>query len=173
MYYYTTYMSPLGEITLACDTEGKNIVGAWLKGQEYFLGTLGTEQGRAKRLPVLLQACAWLDRYFAGEKPVPQELPLAPAGNKFRQTVWSRLKQIPYGQVLTYGELAGQVAQDLGRDKMSARAVGGAVGHNPISIIIPCHRVIGANGKLTGYAGGLEKKVQLLRLEGIPVPAAK
>ena len=199
MYYYTTYMSPLGEITLACDTEGKNIVGAWLEGQEYFLGSLQAEQGRAKKLPVLEQTCQWLDRYFAGQRPDPRELPLAPAGTAFRRKVWEKLLAIPYGQVVTYGDLARELAAagksspkcgskgaagtkkiaaktatgtkkavaPTAAGKMSARAVGGAVGHNPISIIIPCHRVIGAGGNLTGYAGGLDKKVALLRLEGV------
>ena len=199
MYYYTTYASPLGQMTLACAADGKNIVGAWLEGQEYFLGSLQAEQGRAKKLPVLEQACAWLDRYFAGQRPDPRELPLAPAGTAFRRKVWEKLLAIPYGQVVTYGDLAREVAA-AGRSsqkggsknaagtkkiaaktatgtkkavaptaagKMSARAVGGAVGHNPISIIIPCHRVIGARGRLTGYAGGLDKKVALLRLEGV------
>ena len=205
MYYYTTYASPLGQMTLACAADGKNIVGAWLEGQEYFLGSLQAEQGRAKKLPVLEQTCQWLDRYFAGQRPDPRELPLAPAGTAFRRKVWEKLLAIPYGQVVTYGDLARELAAagksspkcgskgaagtkkiaaktatgtkkavaPTAAGKMSARAVGGAVGHNPISIIIPCHRVIGAGGKLTGYAGGLEKKVQLLRLEGIPVPAAK
>jgi methylated-DNA-[protein]-cysteine S-methyltransferase len=199
MYYYTTYASPLGQMTLACAADGKNIVGAWLEGQEYFLGSLQTEQGRAKKLPVLEQACAWLDRYFAGQRPNPGELPLAPAGTEFRRKVWARLLRIPYGQVVTYGEIARELAAagtsspKSGRKslagtkkvaaktaagakktavptaagKMSARAVGGAVGHNPISIIIPCHRVIGARGRLTGYAGGLDKKVALLKLEGV------
>ena len=200
MYYYTTYASPLGQMTLACAADGKNIVGAWLEGQEYFLGSLQAEQGRAKKLPVLEQTCQWLDRYFAGQRPDPRELPLAPAGTAFRRKVWEKLLAIPYGQVVTYGDLAREVAaagrssqkggsknaagtkkiaakssagpknsasQAAGAGKMSARAVGGAVGHNPISIIIPCHRVIGARGRLTGYAGGLDKKVALLKLEGV------
>ena len=200
MYYYTTYASPLGQMTLACDADGKNIVGAWLEGQEHFLGSLAGEQGKVKKMPVLEQACQWLDRYFAGQRPNPQELPLAPAGTAFRRKVWEKLLAIPYGQVVTYGDLAREVAaagkssqkggsksaagtkkiaakssagpknsasQAAGAGKMSARAVGGAVGHNPISIIIPCHRVIGAGGNLTGYAGGLDKKVALLRLEGV------
>ena len=200
MYYYTTYASPLGQMTLACDADGKNIVGAWLEGQEHFLGSLAGEQGKVKKMPVLEQACQWLDRYFAGQRPNPQELPLAPAGTAFRRKVWEKLLAIPYGQVVTYGDLAREVAEEgksspkggsknaagtkkiaakssagpknsasqaAGAGKMSARAVGGAVGHNPISIIIPCHRVIGARGRLTGYAGGLDKKVALLKLEGV------
>ena len=199
MYYYTTYASPLGQMTLACDADGKNIVGAWLEGQEHFLGSLAGEQGKVKKMPVLEQACQWLDRYFAGQRPNPQELPLAPAGTAFRRKVWEKLLAIPYGQVVTYGDLARELAAagksspkcgskgaagtkkiaaktatgtkkavaPTAAGKMSARAVGGAVGHNPISIIIPCHRVIGAGGNLTGYAGGLDKKVALLRLEGV------
>ena len=197
MYYYTTYASPLGQMTLACDADGKNIVGAWLEGQEHFLGSLAGEQGKVKKMPVLEQACQWLDRYFAGQRPNPQELPLAPAGTAFRRKVWEKLLAIPYGQVVTYGDLARELAAagksspkcgskgaagtkkiaaktatgtkkavaPTAAGKMSARAVGGAVGHNPISIIIPCHRVIGANGKLTGYAGGLTIKQYLLELE--------
>lgn len=198
MYYYTIYASPVGKLTLACDEAGRKIIGAWLEGQEYFLGSLKAEQGRAKKLPVLVQACQWLDRYFAGKRPDPKELPLAPQGTEFRRKVWARLLRIPYGQVVTYGDIAKELAAEKsfkkagGKSatgakkaaaktaavskkaavpsaggKMSARAVGGAVGHNPISIIIPCHRVIGAHGNLTGYAGGLDKKVALLKLEGV------
>ena len=107
----------------------------------------------------------WLERYFAGGKPSPEELPLHPEGTVFRQMVWRELLHIPYGQVTTYGSLAKAVAREMGRETMSAQAVGQAVGHNPISIIIPCHRVVGANGSLTGYAGGLDRKIRLLELE--------
>lgn len=189
MYYYTTYVSPLGQITLVCDAGGKNITGACLEGQEHFLGSLAGEQGEAKKLLVLEQACQWLDRYFAGKRPNPRELPLAPAGTAFCRRVWEQLLAIPYGQVVTYGEIARELVsegesskkagrksvagpknsyfQTAGTGKMSARAVGGAVGRNPIPIIIPCHRVIGAHGSLTGYAGGLDKKVALLQMEGV------
>ena len=108
----------------------------------------------------------WLERYFAGKKPSPEDLPLRPEGTVFRQMVWRELLHIPYGQVTTYGSLAKAVARKMGRETMSAQAVGQAVGHNPISIIIPCHRVVGANGSLTGYAGGLDRKIRLLELEG-------
>ena len=111
------------------------------------------------------RAQEWLERYFAGEKPSPEELPLRPEGTVFRQMVWRELLHIPYGQVTTYGSLAKAVARKMGRETMSAQAVGQAVGHNPISIIIPCHRVVGANGSLTGYAGGLDRKIRLLKLE--------
>lgn len=111
------------------------------------------------------RAQEWLERYFAGKKPSPEELPLHPEGTVFRQMVWRELLHIPYGQVTTYGSLAKAVARKMGRETMSAQAVGQAVGHNPISIIIPCHRVVGANGSLTGYAGGLDRKIRLLELE--------
>ena len=109
----------------------------------------------------------WLDDYFDGEQPAITELPLAPKGSEFRQAVWRLLQEIPYGQVITYGEIAKKIAAEMGRASMSSQAVGGAVGHNPISIIIPCHRVVGSNGSLTGYAGGLANKIKLLTLETV------
>ena len=109
----------------------------------------------------------WLARYFAGEKPMPSELPLCPIGGEFRQRVWSLLCQIPYGETTTYGALARALAAQMGRPSMSSQAVGGAVGHNPISIIIPCHRVVGSGGSLTGYAGGIAAKLRLLEHEGV------
>ena len=112
------------------------------------------------------RAQEWLERYFSGEKPSPEELPLRPEGTDFQQMVWRELLHIPYGQVTTYGSLAKAVAKKMGRETMSAQAVGQAVGHNPISIIIPCHRVMGTDGSLTGYAGGLDRKIRLLELEG-------
>ena len=116
----------------------------------------------------MLQAAKrWLDRYFAGKKPEISELPLAPMGSAFQQGVWELLCEIPYGQVTTYGEIAKKMAARMGKSSMSGQAVGGAVGHNPISIIIPCPRVVGANGSLTGYAGGIKKKVKLLEHEGV------
>ena len=118
-------------------------------------------------LPVLQKAKAWLDRYFRGEKPKISELPLAPIGNDFRQAVWKILCEIPYGEVITYGGIAKKIAAQRGLSRMSAQAVGGAVGHNPISIIIPCHRVVGTNGSLTGYSGGLDLKIKLLDFEGV------
>lgn len=118
-------------------------------------------------LPVFDAAKRWLDRYFAGKRPVISELPLSPIGGEFRQLVWRILCEIPYGQVITYGEIAQQIAVKMNRTTMSSQAVGGAVGHNPISIVIPCHRVVGTNGSLTGYAGGIGTKVKLLELEGV------
>ena len=120
----------------------------------------------AKELPVLRLAVEWLDRYFAGDRPKTEELPLAPEGSAFRQIVWRLLCQIPYGELMTYGEIARRTAAIMNRPSMSAQAVGGAIGHNPIGIIIPCHRVIGSDGSLTGYAGGLDKKQWLLEHEG-------
>ena len=136
----------------------------WFEGQKYFADTLPDEQV-SQETPVLTKAKRWLDIYFSGEEPkfIP---PLHPAGTAFRQAVWKILLQIPYGQTVTYGEIAQQFAAEQGISTMSAQAVGGAVGHNKISIIIPCHRVIGADGSLTGYAGGIDKKIALLRLEG-------
>jgi len=150
------YPSPVGALTVASD--GENIIGLWLEGQKYFAATLSGE-AIEKELPVFEEARHWLDIYFSGREPdfLP---PLAPRGSEFRRTVWGELLRIPYGETVSYGEIAKRLG-----GKTSARAVGGAVGHNPISIIIPCHRVVGAKGSLTGYAGGVEKKKQFLRLE--------
>ena len=109
----------------------------------------------------------WLDQYFAGNKPNISELSMAPIGGVFQKSVWKILCQIPYGEVITYGEIAKKMARIMNKTRMSAQAVGGAVGHNPISIIIPCHRVVGSNGSLTGYAGGLQTKIKLLEIEGV------
>lgn len=166
MYYTAEYTSPLGRITLACD-ERENLVGLWLEGQKYFLGTLPETPFERDGLAIFAQTKDWLKRYFSGERPEPGELSLAPIGGTFRQEVWGILQAIPYGQVMTYGEIARTVAAKRGLSSMSSQAVGGAVGHNPISIIIPCHRVVGTGGSLTGYAGGIEKKIKLLELEGV------
>ena len=164
MYYSARYTSPVGPLVLACD--GEHLTGLWMEGQKYFGSPLlETAQAREDH-PVFVMARDWLDRYFSGARPVPSELPLSPAGGEFRQLVWRLLCQIPYGQTATYGALAQSAAAELGRTHMSAQAVGGAVGHNPLSIIIPCHRVVGADGSLTGYAGGVEKKRKLLEWEG-------
>lgn len=171
MYYATTYLSPLGKITLACDEDGKNLVGLWLEGQKYYQGTVSEAVLEHAAVPLFDTVKKWLDRYFSGQKPQPEELPLAPFGNKFRQEVWELLCAIPYGEVTTYGSLAKKIAVKLNKDRMSSQAVGGAVGHNPISIIIPCHRVVGANGSLTGYAGGIATKIKLLELEGVDMSA--
>lgn len=162
MLFSTTYDSPLGRIVLASD--GEALTGLWFAGQKYF-PTAPME--RRDGLSVLNAARLWLDAYFAGAHPDAGALPLAPAGSDFRLLVWRLLLKIPYGQTTTYGALAEQAAQALGLTSMSAQAVGGAVGHNPISIVIPCHRVLGADGSLTGYAGGVEKKRWLLAHEGV------
>jgi len=161
MYYATTYSSPVGQITLACDGEGETLVGLWTEGQKYHGGTIPETMAENSGMPVFDAAKHWLDRYFAGGKPAISELPLAPIGGAFRQGVWNILREIPYGKVITYGE----IAKKLGCK--SSQAAGGAVGHNPISIIIPCHRVVGANGSLTGFAGGIDMKIKLLALEGV------
>ena len=141
-------------------------MGLWLKGQKYYGGTISDVMVEKNDLLIFDDTKKWLDRYFKGEKPAVSELPLAPIGGDFRQAVWKILCEIPYGQVVTYGDIAKKMAARMNRESMSSQAVGGAVGHNPISIIIPCHRVVGAKGGLTGYAGGVATKEKLLRLEG-------
>ena len=161
MIYTQHYDSPLGGILLAADDVG--LTGLWFDGQKYFARGLSNER-IAQETPILTEAKRWLDIYFTGKKPdfTP---PLHPIGSAFRRSVWEILLQIPYGQTTTYGEIARQLSKKQGLERMSAQAVGGAVGHNEISIIIPCHRVVGADGSLTGYAGGIGKKEALLELE--------
>lgn len=161
MQYTGKYISPLGSILLAADETG--LTGLWFEGQKYFADTLDP-QNAEKELPVLVQVRQWLDIYFSGKEPGFQ-VPLHVAGTEFQLKVWKFLSAIPYGQTITYGAIARQIAVTEGMERVSAQAVGGAVGHNPVSIIIPCHRVVGSDGKLTGYAGGLEKKAALLKLE--------
>ena len=165
MYYSTTYPSPIGTITLACYDD--NLVGLWTEGQKYHGDTIPETMIENNAVPVFSTAKKWLDRYFASEKPDISELPLSPIGGEFRQSVWKILCEIPYGKVITYGDIARKIAVKMGKRSMSSQAVGGAVGHNPISIIIPCHRVVGSNGSLTGFSGGMQMKVKLLELEGI------
>ena len=162
MEYIHHYESPLGPVTMASD--GEALIGLWFDGQKYFADCLGMEQ-EEKMLPIFEQADQWLNIYFSGKKPdfIP---PLSMKITEFRKAVWEIMLSIPYGKTMTYGEIADRIAKQKGLQKMSAQAVGGAVGHNSISLIIPCHRVVGANGSLTGYAGGIEKKVKLLELEG-------
>lgn len=163
---YTMYCdSPIGRLLLA--ERDNALVGLWMEGQKYFLGSLRNEVREENATSLLLQTKKWLDRYFAGEKPPIGELPLAPVGSDFRKEVWNILCEIPYGEVTTYGEISQKLAANRGLDRMSAQAVGGAVGHNPLSVIVPCHRVVGTNGSLTGYAGGLQKKIKLLTHEGV------
>lgn len=153
--------SPVGQLTLAAD--GQAITGLWLEGQKYFCAGL-SEYVKEKDLPAFQQAEAYLAAYFSGS-PLPPLPPLRPAGTAFQRAVWALLAEIPYGQTRTYGALAAELRR---RGTSAApRAVGAAVGRNPISILIPCHRVVGAGGSLTGYAGGLERKRFLLELEGV------
>lgn len=167
MIYTANYDSPMGEILLA--SRGDVLVGLWFTDQKYYLGSLKEPMEHKPDESVLHTAQNWLDRYFAGEKPNILELRLAPEGSAFRKAVWDILCQIPYGETMTYGEISKQVASQFGKEHMSAQAVGGAVGHNPISVIIPCHRVVGASGSLTGYAGGIKRKIRLLVHEGVDV----
>ena len=161
MFFNDYYNSPIGNITMASD--GESLCGLWFDGQKYFASTVKGET-EDKTLPVFEQTKKWLDIYFSGNKPdfMPK---LSLNGSEFRKAVWDILLTIPYGSVMTYGEIAKILAKQRGVAKMSAQAVGGAVGHNPISIIVPCHRVVGKNGNLTGYAGGIDKKISLLKIE--------
>lgn len=161
--YTHTIETPIGRVTVASD--GESIVGLWIEGQKYFARTIeGACEERC--VPVLTQTEEWLGEYFSGGNP-PVDVPLAPRGSAFQQEVWEILRTIPYGEILTYGDIARMIADRCGKDRMAAQAVGGAVGHNPISIIIPCHRVVGRDGSLTGYAGGVSIKQRLLELEGV------
>ena len=153
--------SPLGGITLASD--GRALTGLWFDGQKHFAETLAPDH-TDKLLPVFEETLRWLDQYFSGICP-DFKPPLAPRGSAFRQAVWQALLTIPCGRTMTYGQIAEKITGPAGTARVSARAVGGAIGHNPISLIIPCHRVTGAGGNLTGYAGGIDKKECLLRLE--------
>ncbi len=166
MYYLTTHKTPIGNYTLACD-ENENLVGLWLEGQKYFLDTIKSKTTKNENLEIFKKTKNWLDRYFKGEKPEISELPLFLFGSDFRKRVWQILTKIPYGKVCTYGDIAKIIAKEQNIEKMSSQAVGNAISHNPISIIVPCHRVVGKNGSLVGYAGGIEAKIKLLKLEKI------
>lgn len=161
MQYISHYASPVGNILLAADNTG--LTGLWFEGQKYFALSLDKEH-EEKEIPLFERVKQWLDIYFSGKEP-DFTVPLHLTGTAFQNEVWKILCTIPYGQTETYGEIAKQIAVRKGLPHMSAQAVGGAVGHNEISIIIPCHRVVGANGSLTGYAGGIDKKIKLLQLE--------
>lgn len=163
MQYIDHYNSPVGPMTMASD--GVSLIGLWFNGSRFFCESI-SEKTEKRELTVFQETKHWLDLYFQGEIPdfSPQT---ALKGSDFRLLVWKLLQKIPYGETVSYGEIAKRIATETGHTKMSARAVGGAVGHNPISILIPCHRVVGANGNLIGYGGGIDKKVALLTLEKV------
>ncbi len=165
MLYKLCTSSPLGPLTII--SSKTHIIALSLEGQSYSFKISGENLQDGKGHPVLTQARHWLERYFSGQKPLPEELPLAPEGSDFRRFIWQELCCIPYGTTVTYGFLAKRAMEAFRKSAMSAQAVGGAVGHNPISIIIPCHRVVGAQGRLTGYTGGIDIKIKLLTLEGL------
>ena len=163
MQYTSHYQSPMGGILLAADDIG--LTGLWFEGQKYFGAHLSKEH-EDKEIPVFEMAKRWLDVYFSGREP-EFSVPLHLSGTPFQLEVWEILRKIPYGQTMTYGAIAKEAAEKRGSKNMSAQAAGGAVGRNPVSVIVPCHRVAGTNGSLAGYAGGIEKKVKLLELEGV------
>ena len=167
MLYISHYQSPLGPILLAADAIG--LTGLWFEGQKYFASRLDKER-EEKEIPLFEKVKQWLDRYFSGKEP-DFSVPLHFTGTAFQKEVWEILCSIPYGQTMTYGEIAKQLAAKKGLPRMSAQAVGGAVAHNEISILVPCHRVVGTRGSLTGYAGGIDKKVKLLTLEKVDMKA--
>lgn len=164
MQYITYYHSPVGKILLSTDYTA--LTGLWFEEQKYFAANLPPEY-EERNLPIFKDATRWLDIYFSGQNP-DFSIPLHLTGTSFQIQVWEILCSIPYGDTMTYGKIAEKIAQHRGISHMSAQAVGGAVGHNPISILVPCHRVIGSDGSLTGYAGGVEKKRWLLKLEKAP-----
>lgn len=164
MNYINKVKSPIGTLTIASD--GKNLTGLWMEEQKYYGSTLDEKYEETSSLPIFVEVNKWLEQYFAGKNP-KINFSLSPTGSDFRQMVWKILSDIPYGEVITYGDIAKKIAKKTGQKNVSAQAVGGAVGHNPISIIIPCHRVVGSNGSLTGYAGGIKKKTTLLELEKV------
>lgn len=161
--YVYKYNSDIGILTLLSD--GQNITGLWIKEASYSKDAKVVEVTH-NELAVFEKVKEWLDCYFSGKEP-EGIIPIKSEGTDFRKSVWKLLCEIPYGEVITYGDIAKKIALQTGKKKMSSQAVGGAVGSNPISILIPCHRVIGANGNLTGYGGGLDVKVRLLKIEGM------
>lgn len=165
MDYIHHYQSPLGGMTMASD--GTSLIGLWFDGQKYFADTIEKNTPQ-KDLPIFKQTDKWLDIYFSGKSPEFTP-PLTMHTTPFRKCVLEIMLTIPFGRTMTYGEIADKIAKQKGIEKMSAQAIGGAVGHNSISLIIPCHRVVGSNGNLTGYAGGLDKKIKLLEIERINI----
>lgn len=164
--YAVEYASPFGKITLASD--GESLTGAWFEGQKYFGVGLSPKAAR-KSVKVIDLAKAWLDQYFAGQAP-SVKIPLDPLGTPFQTTTWLKLTEIPYGQLTTYGAIARSLSPSLGIGWGAGRSIGATVGRNPIAIIIPCHRVIKADGTLSGYAAGPHIKRELLKLEGVDPP---
>lgn len=170
MNYYQKYDSSIGILYIVVDEQ--SVIGLFMEGQKYFFQTIQGETIE-KATEITEKVSNWLDTYFLGKKPSISELPLNPQGSSFRKEVWSILCEIPYGQLYTYKDIAQIIAKKRNKSTMSAQAVGQAVGHNPISIIIPCHRVVGINGSLTGYAGGIDRKIKLLELEGVDMTKLK
>ena len=168
MNYYSCVTTPIGNITIA--SGGEALTGLWFDGQKYDRDGLDSNCMQGD-LPIFEETKEWLSHYFSGQEPKKRPL-LQLSGTPFQQLVAQIMSEIPYGQVVTYGEIATQVSKQLGREHMSAQAIGNAVGHNPISLLIPCHRVVGADGSLTGYAGGVWRKKYLLELEGIDLKGA-
>lgn len=164
MQFLTYYHSPIGKMLLAADDLG--LTGLWFEGQKYYARTLDSDNREGSH-PVLTDTVRWLDLYFSGRNP-SFSIPLHVTGTPFQREVWELLCSIPYGTTTTYGAIAREIARIHHSERMSAQAVGSAVGHNPISILVPCHRVLGSDGSLTGYAGGIEKKRWLLELEKAP-----
>ena len=169
MFFYEFFDSPVGRLAVASDEN--SIIGLWLVHQRFYMDVLQGQEYMKKETDVIRLTKTWLDKYFAGEKPEISELPIKFIGSDFRVEVWQVLTEIPYGKVITYGDIAKKIAKKRGIKAMSAQAVGGAVGRNPISIIVPCHRVIGAEGNLTGYSGGVSTKIKLLEFEGVECSA--
>lgn len=167
MFYKSYYDSPIGKILLV--SKSNKLVGLWLEGQKNYLGKIKEDLILNDEEPILLKAKIWLDDYFNKKNPDINRLELDLVGTDFQKLVWKELCNIPYGKVTTYKKIANNIAKKMDKENMSFRAVGSAVGKNPISIIIPCHRVIGSDGRLTGYAGGLNKKIKLLEHEGIKI----
>ena len=158
--YYTVYPSPIGDLYLAAAGDG--LRGIWFVGGKYVPEMTGERLEPDHAL--FREAVRWLEDYFAGKRPDTARVKIAPQGSEFRQRVWREMLKVPYGSTTTYGAIAKTMERETGK-RVSAQAVGGAVAHNPISILIPCHRVVGSDGSLTGYAGGLERKTWLLNLE--------
>ena len=167
MIYTSYYNSPVGKLLLA--SKNNKLIGVWIENQKYYLSNLKEKMQIKDDEEILIKTKNWLDRYFENKNPHISELDIEPIGTDFSKKVWTILCTIPYGKVITYGEIAKKISKAMNKDKMSAQAVGNAVAHNPISIIIPCHRVIGANGNLTGYAGGLDIKMRLLKHESVDI----